>query len=664
MSREKLFNGFLDGKKQPSIGPVLLIVLSVLVISSSGIIGFFFFSTGQKASIDLALNIHDSLLNGIENDLNNFLFTSHSLNKINAGYIKNDLANLKDLPGLRKRFLNLIKHHDSVTASAFGAETGNFIGTGKRPRGIFDCAIADKEKDNDYRVYLMDEMGEPYELLKTVKDYDPRLRSWYQTAVKAKGPAWSPIYVWASQANIGVSAVLPVYDGNGAVLGVLQSAVSLGHISQFLQNIKKYYSEYIYIVDGAGLLVATSGAEPLIRENREAAKSRPKRIGAKESANQLIRFSANYLTTQSAGHRKSPDRHQATLAIDGERHVLSITPYAGAFGLDWFIVIATPENALMEPVNSSIRTSIVIGAMTLMGALLLGVILTRWITRPIVNLNAAVKTMKPGNWATIETHGRFKEINQLTLSFNLMARQLGKNFDTLEQKVRERTNRLQRVNEDLEAQIMERELAEKELLNEKRLSEYYINSLPGLFYVFDEQRFINWNSEWRRITGYSDEELTDMYGPDFFRGDERTLIKEQMGKVFQEGAAEAEAEIVTKAGRRLPYFFTGLRKKLNGKTLLIGLGIDITERRQAENSRKKLINELQEAVENIKMLSGLLPICARCKKIRDDKGYWNNLEVYIEKHSDVSFSHGMCTECSDELYGNEAWYREMKKKKD
>ena len=80
--------------------------------------------------------------------------------------------------------------------------------------------------------------------------------------------------------------------------------------------------------------------------------------------------------------------------------------------------------------------------------------------------------------------------------------------------------------------------------------------------------------------------------------------------------------------------------------------------------RKKAERELQEALDNIKTLEGLVPICAKCKKIRDDKGYWNNLEEYIQKHSHVSFSHGLCSECSDELYGNKSWYIKMKKKKD
>ena len=94
-----------------------------------------------------------------------------------------------------------------------------------------------------------------------------------------------------------------------------------------------------------------------------------------------------------------------------------------------------------------------------------------------------------------------------------------------------------------------------------------------------------------------------------------------------------------------------------------GVGRDVTDRKLIEEEREKLIKELQKALEKVKTLSGLLPICSNCKKIRDDEGYWNNLESHIEKNSDASFSHGMCPGCTDELYGKDAWYIEMKKKK-
>ncbi|MCP4042845.1 MAG: PAS domain S-box protein, partial [Gammaproteobacteria bacterium] len=136
-------------------------------------------------------------------------------------------------------------------------------------------------------------------------------------------------------------------------------------------------------------------------------------------------------------------------------------------------------------------------------------------------------------------------------------------------------------------EITERKLVEQELVSERQLSEEYINSLPGLFYVFDEQRFVRWNREFSRVTGYSDEELARRYGTDFFEGEDRHLIKEQMLKVFREGYAEAEVELVTKDGRRIPYYLTGLRKKIDGNEHLVGLGIDITERKRAEEELRK-----------------------------------------------------------------------------
>lgn len=77
---------------------------------------------------------------------------------------------------------------------------------------------------------------------------------------------------------------------------------------------------------------------------------------------------------------------------------------------------------------------------------------------------------------------------------------------------------------------------------------------------------------------------------------------------------------------------------------------DITRRRRMEIEREGLISELQETLDEVKTLSGLLPICASCKKIRDDKGYWHNVETYINEHSDATFTHGICPECMKKLY--------------
>ena len=78
--------------------------------------------------------------------------------------------------------------------------------------------------------------------------------------------------------------------------------------------------------------------------------------------------------------------------------------------------------------------------------------------------------------------------------------------------------------------------------------------------------------------------------------------------------------------------------------------LDVTRHHQAEAERERLVQELQTALARVKQLSGLLPICANCKKIRDDQGYWKQVESYIESHSEATFSHGICPACLHQLY--------------
>jgi len=77
---------------------------------------------------------------------------------------------------------------------------------------------------------------------------------------------------------------------------------------------------------------------------------------------------------------------------------------------------------------------------------------------------------------------------------------------------------------------------------------------------------------------------------------------------------------------------------------------DFTERQQAARENERLISELNRALADVKKLSGFLPICASCKKIRDDTGHWHHIETYIKEHSEAEFSHGLCPECSRKLY--------------
>jgi PAS domain S-box-containing protein len=81
-----------------------------------------------------------------------------------------------------------------------------------------------------------------------------------------------------------------------------------------------------------------------------------------------------------------------------------------------------------------------------------------------------------------------------------------------------------------------------------------------------------------------------------------------------------------------------------------GIARDITDRKNAEQQREHMIADLQKAMDEVKVLRGIIPICASCKKVRDDAGAWQQVEAYIRQHSDAQFSHGICPDCLEKTY--------------
>jgi len=136
--------------------------------------------------------------------------------------------------------------------------------------------------------------------------------------------------------------------------------------------------------------------------------------------------------------------------------------------------------------------------------------------------------------------------------------------------------------------VIERKWAEERLRREKHLTEQIINSLPGVFYVFDEQsRFHRWNKNFERVTGYSGKEMTQISPLDLFTGEDQKKIEECVQNVFRKGNSAAEVDFVAKDGTRTRYYFTGRRVQLDGKLFDFGMGIDITERRRTEEALRE-----------------------------------------------------------------------------
>jgi len=202
--------------------------------------------------------------------------------------------------------------------------------------------------------------------------------------------------------------------------------------------------------------------------------------------------------------------------------------------------------------------------------------------------------------------------------------------------------------------ITERKRAEDSLRqSEERYRSLFEESKDCVFVNTVSGKVVDINPAGVELFGYAskDEMLRldiglDMYWTPSDRRNFLEVIKRQ-GYV-----QDYELPLKRKDGSRITVLETASAVRDDKGDMVAYRGIirDITERKRAQEERERLIHELQEALAHVKQLSGLLPICASCKKIRDDKGYWTQVEKFIMIHSEATFSHGVCPDCARKLY--------------
>jgi PAS domain S-box-containing protein len=151
--------------------------------------------------------------------------------------------------------------------------------------------------------------------------------------------------------------------------------------------------------------------------------------------------------------------------------------------------------------------------------------------------------------------------------------------------------------------LTDRKKAEELIIRERDLSDSIINSLPGLFYLYNEEgKFKRWNKEFEIVSGYTPEEIAVMHPTDFFEtADEKDYITERIQAVFKNGSNDAEAPIITKERKKIPFYFKAVSINYEDELCLLGYGIDISDRKKAEE-------ELRESEQKYKMLFDSSPL--------------------------------------------------------
>ena len=146
--------------------------------------------------------------------------------------------------------------------------------------------------------------------------------------------------------------------------------------------------------------------------------------------------------------------------------------------------------------------------------------------------------------------------------------------------------------------ITDREIIKQQILKEKELSDSIINSLPGIFYLYNKEgKFLRWNKNFETVTGYSAEEIRDMHPVNFFDKEDQALITAKITNVFVAGEDYVEANLFLKNKQKIPYYFTGQAIEYEGETCLMGVGLDFSEREKAKKAILESETKYKELIE-------------------------------------------------------------------
>lgn len=431
MSNKPVNSGNYQLTRKTSLRTVFVVPILLQVMVAVGLTGWLSLKNGQKAVNNVASQLLNEVTTRVDEHLEYYLKTPPIINQINRDAIRLNNLDLANLINWRLYLLKKIQLFNQVSTIGFGSEKGEAIWILRLNDNSLEFAISDRLRQGKIQEYPLDEQGNLAPLPTGEYDYDPRKRPWYEAAVKAGKPTWSKIYPWMRGngliSGLGIANVLPYYDENGIRQGVLVVDVSLEKISQFLSNLKIGKSGKIFIVERSGLIVATSTK---IKSN----STEVQRIKAGESNVPLIQAAAQYLHQKFLGLTNINSTQQLKFDFQNQPQFLQIHPVKYGLGIDWLIVVVVPEADFMEEINAQRHNTILLCLAALGLAVIGGILTSRWVIQPILDLNKAAKAFSQGDWEQQVEIKHSDELGELAHSFNTMAVQLQESFTTLETK--------------------------------------------------------------------------------------------------------------------------------------------------------------------------------------------------------------------------------------
>ncbi len=468
-------------KQKIALRTVLIIPFLLQIFAAVGLTGYLSLRNGQRAIGELASDLRREVSNEVHHRLNEYASTTRRLTQINGHQIDLGILNLQNSDQLSQLFIKQVKTY-KVGYILYGSKDGEMVASGYyRDAVIPDQGNPDvsfilpkRYKNSNLYNYSTDDQGKSKELFETVQSFKFQSEGWYAKGVESGQPKWSDIYQWESNGYpLAIATSRPIYNKKGELLGSIGVEQRLSQVSDFLRQMKVSRSGQVFIIERNGAMVASSNHLPIF----SLVGAKPQRLKASESSDPLIRGTARQLQTQFKDLNAIQSSQQMAFSIDGKRQFSQVSPWKDEWGLDWLIVIAMPEADFMEKINDNTHNTIVLCLMALGVSTLVGIYTSRWIIRPILNLEKASKAVADGNLQQQIIPTQIRELESVGQSFNNMAKQLQTSFTALERsnsdletRVDDRTQALKAKNTQLNVTLAELNRTQTQMIQSEKMS--------------------------------------------------------------------------------------------------------------------------------------------------------------------------------------------------
>ena len=415
--------------RKVSLRFILVVPFVLQIFAAVGLTGWMSLQNGQKAVNELADQLRIEASDRIAAHLDSYLTVPKQINQVNLDAIDLGLLDLNDSNTVEKFFLRQMQIFN-VGYIDYASRDGIFIGIERLDNG--KLLINETLRSNLHlnSVYSVDAQGNRSRLEKTEPIPNAvQAEDWYADAAKAGHPVWSQIYQWNDKPEIlSISSSYPLYSKSHQMIGVIGVDLILTQISTFLKNLPISASSQAFILERDGALVASSGsARPYQVINNKA-----QRLLAIDSPDPVVRLATQKLFNHFGSLRQIQNSQPLSFELNGKRQFVRVTPWQDKLGLNWLIVVVVPESDFMQAIDANTRLTVLLCLAALAIATLVGLVTSRRLVQPILQVITAAEALSKGNWQHHIPESGSKEMALLTRSFNRMAGQLQTSFVQLE----------------------------------------------------------------------------------------------------------------------------------------------------------------------------------------------------------------------------------------